>query len=81
MHAQDEFLASDLHFNIRQYIKHAVWGIVHFGCITLVLTEAIQSELKDYLLLDLQGVHVVIALGCVLLGVGLGINEHIVFVP
>lgn len=46
-----------------------------------VLTEATQRELDDYLLLDLQGVHVVIALGCVLLRVGLGINENIVFVP
>lgn len=47
----------------------------------LTVTEAAQCELNDYLLLDLQGVHVVIALGCILLGVGLGINEHIVFVP
>lgn len=62
-------------------IKHSVWGNVHFGHISLILTEAVQRELNDYLLLDLQGVHVVIALGCVLLGVGLGINEHIVFVP
>lgn len=54
---------------------------MRFGCISLVLTEARRSGLKDYLLLDLQGVHVVIALGCVLLGVGLGIDEHIVFVP
>lgn len=40
-----------------------------------------QWELHDYLLLDLQGVHVVTVLHCVLLGLGLGINEHIVFVP
>lgn len=43
--------------------------------------QAVQCELNDYLLLDLQGVHVVIALGGVLLRMGLGINEHIVFVP
>lgn len=42
---------------------------------------ATQWEVEDYLLLDLQGVHVVIALGCVLVGVGLGVNQHIVFVP
>lgn len=40
-----------------------------------------QRGLNDYLLLDLQGVHVVIALSCVLLRVGLCINEHVVFVP
>lgn len=40
-----------------------------------------QRGLNDYLLLDLQGVHVVIALGCVLLRVGLCIDEHVVFVP
>ncbi len=54
---------------------------MHFGYISLILTEAVQRELNDYLLLDLQGVHVLIALHCVLLGVGLGINEHIVFGP
>lgn len=58
-------------------MKRSVWGVT---C-TLGASEATQCELNDYLLLDLQGVHVVIALGCVLLGVGLGINEHIVFVP
>lgn len=51
------------------------------GTSNLFRTEAMQRELNEYLLLDLQGVHVVIALGCVLLGVGLGVNEHTVFVP
>lgn len=64
------------------HAEPSVWGNVYFWAhISLNLTEATWCELNDYLLLDLQGVHVVIALGCVLLGVGLGINEHIVFVP
>lgn len=37
--------------------------------------------LGDYLLPDLQGVHVVIALCSVLLRAGFCIDEHIVFVP
>lgn len=52
-----------------------------FAYISLIQTEAVQCELHDYLLLDLQGVHVVVALHCVLLRVSLGINEHVVFVP
>lgn len=43
--------------------------------------EAKRGELDDYLLLDLQGVHVVIALCSVFLRVGLGINQHVVLVP
>lgn len=43
--------------------------------------EALQGELNDYLLLDLQGVHVVIALRGVFLRVGLCINQHVVLVP
>jgi len=50
-------------------------------CISLNLTDAEPCELHDYLLLDLQGVHVESALDCVLVRVGLGIDEHIVFVP
>lgn len=43
--------------------------------------EVLQGELNDYLLLDFQGVHVVIALCSVFLRVGLGINQHVVLVP
>ena len=62
--------------------KQITQFVVACGHMSSILTGgATQCELKDYLLLDLQGVHVVIALGRVLLGTGLGINEHIVFVP
>lgn len=40
-----------------------------------------STRLGEYLLFDLQVVHVVIALHGVLLGVCLGINQHVVFVP
>ena len=40
-----------------------------------------HSVNAGHLLLDLQGVHVVVALGCVLLRVGLGIDQNVVFIP
>lgn len=40
-----------------------------------------QCSADGYLLSDLQGVHVVVALDSVLLGVSLGINGHVVLVP
>lgn len=47
----------------------------------MVATDSVPRELNGDLLLDLQGVHVETALDCVLLRVGLGINEDVVFVP
>ena len=62
--------------------KGAQFGVSRFVNTNIHTDSKGQCRVKaGYLLLDLQGVHVVVALGGVLLRVGLRVDQNVVFIP